>query len=114
MQVKEGVPRPALQVCSAFSKSVTSAICRVSISWLQRLHLFEATSDGEASAMPTLQVWSAVMISLGSAFSHCVDELAATSHFGHKEGKDFFLASGVWDWYWMMTGMLSSRTNFMV
>jgi hypothetical protein len=82
MQVKEGVPRPALQVCSAFSKSVTSAICRVSISWLQRLHLFEATSDGEASAMPTLQVWSAVMISLGSAVSHCVDELAATSHFG--------------------------------
>jgi len=32
----------------------------------------------------------------------------------HKEGKYFFLASGVWDWYWMMTGMLSSRTNFMV
>jgi len=46
--------------------------------------------------------------------SHCVDELAATSHFGHKEGKYFFLASGVWDWYCMMTGMLSSRTIFMV
>ena len=43
--------------------------------------------------MPTLQVWSAVMISLGCAVSHCVDELAATSHFGHKdfkEGKYFF------------------------
>jgi len=38
MQVKEGMPKPALQVCSAVSKSVASAICRVSISWLQRRH----------------------------------------------------------------------------
>ena len=30
MQVKEGVLKPALQVCSAVSKSVASAICRVS------------------------------------------------------------------------------------
>jgi len=39
----------------------------------------EATSDGEASAKPTLQVWSAVLMSVGSAMSHCVDELAPTA-----------------------------------
>ena len=79
MQVKEGVPRPALQVCSAFSKSVASAIFTASISWFQRLHLFEAISDGEVSAKSTLPVWSTVLISVGSAVSHCVHEVTATS-----------------------------------
>jgi len=88
MQVKEGVPKPALQVCSAVSKSVASAICRVSISWLQRRHLFEATSDGEASAKPTLQVWSAVLMSVGSAMSHCVDELDPTAACLLKQQED--------------------------
>ena len=52
---------------------------------LQGVHQLASTAASlrsdkrRASAKPTLQVWSAVLISVGSAMSHCVNELAPTT-----------------------------------
>ena len=45
-----------------------------------------------------LQVWSAVLMSVGPAMSHCVDELAPTAACLQKFAPSkYFFASGVWD-----------------